>query len=171
LIGVYRLRGQRDDAGTVGYVIAGSVATLAVFAACLISPGTAIGLSMPISRRIALASFHGLEPLFGNASSSNLPMEWTYFVIFAVLVPIALFCILPLLVAVIGGWVGRHFVPIQPTIRAGIGDTTRGIEAPQTDPGSGHSQTASRGRLAAKVKQAQAAEVSFELLPSRGTFE
>ncbi len=126
LIGVYRLRGRRDDAGTVGFVIAGSVATLAVFTSCLISPETAIGLSMPISRRIALASFHGLERLFGNASSSSFPMEWTYFVIFAVLVPMALFCILPLLVAVIGGWAGRHYRPSQPTVGAGFGETTRG---------------------------------------------
>ena len=122
LIGVYRVRGRRDDAGTVGFVIAGSVATLAVFSSCLLSPATAIGLSMPISRRIALASFHGLERLFGNASSSSFPMEWTYFVIFAVLVPMALFCILPLLVAVIGGWVGRHYRPSQPTVGAGVGN-------------------------------------------------
>ena len=72
LIGVYRLRRRGDHtAGTAGYVIAGSVATLAVFTSCLISPGTAIGLSMPISRRIALASFHGLARLFGNARSPS----------------------------------------------------------------------------------------------------
>jgi hypothetical protein len=138
LIGVYRLRGRRDDAGTVGFVIAGSVATLAVFTSCLLSPETAIGLSMPISRRIALASFHGLERMFGNASSSSFPMEWTYFVIFAVLVPMALFCILPLLVALIGGSVGRRFASSQPTIRAGIGKTKRGATASDTDPGSQH---------------------------------
>ena len=68
LIGVYRLRRRGDHtAGTLGYVIAGSVATLAVFTSCLISPGTAIGLSMPISRRIALASFQGLARLSGNS--------------------------------------------------------------------------------------------------------
>ena len=66
LIGVYRLRRRGDHtAGTAGYVIAGSVATLAVFTSCLIAPGTAIGLIMPISRRIALASFYGLAWLFG----------------------------------------------------------------------------------------------------------
>jgi hypothetical protein len=126
LIGVYRsLRRGELTAGTVGFVIAGSVATLAVFTSCLISPETAIGLSMPISRRIALASFHGLERLLGNASSSSFPMEWTYFVIFAVLVPMALFCIVPLLLAVIGGWAGRHYRPSQPTVGAGFGETTR----------------------------------------------
>jgi hypothetical protein len=51
LIGVYRLRRRGGDAGTVGYVIAGSVATLAVFTSCLISPGTAMnGLTRSSSR-------------------------------------------------------------------------------------------------------------------------
>jgi hypothetical protein len=125
LIGVYRLRRRGDHtAGTVGYVIAGSVATLAVFTSCLISPEAAIGLSMPISRRIALASFHGLARLFGNTASPNRAMEWTYAVIFAVLFPIAFFCILPLLVAVIGGWVGRQFGPSRTTMGAGVRETT-----------------------------------------------
>ena len=140
LIGVYRLRGRRDDAGTVGYVIAGSLATLAVFTSCLISPATAIGLCMPISRRIALASFHGLERLFGNAASSRFPMEWTYVVIFAVLVPIAFFCILPLLAALIGGWVGRHYRPSQPTVGAGFGETTRGRSGDPEMSGTGRRQ-------------------------------
>jgi hypothetical protein len=137
LIGVYRLRRRGDHtAGTLGYVIAGSVATLVVFTACLISPGTAIGLSMPISRRIALASFQGLLRLSGNTPSPNVAMtwpllslEWTYVVIFAVLVPIAIFCILPLLAAIIGGRVGRHFGPSRPTMGAGLGETTRDVES------------------------------------------
>ena len=134
LIGVYRLRRRGDHtAGTVGYVIAGSVATLAVFTSCLISPGTAIGMLTPISRRIALASFHGLARLFGNASLPNHALEWTYAVIFAVLIPIAFFCILPLLVAVIGGRVARHFWPSRPTMGAGQGETMRGVETPNTD--------------------------------------
>ena len=50
LIGVYRLPRRGDHtAGTVGFVIAGSVATLAVFTFCLIWPGTAIGMLTPIS--------------------------------------------------------------------------------------------------------------------------
>ena len=140
LIGVYRLRRRGDHtAGTLGFVIAGSVATLAVFTACLISPGTAIGLSMPISRRIALASFQGLARLSGHGellyrgplkwTYGVRALEWTYAVIFAVIVPIAFFCILPLLAAIIGGRVGRHFGPSQPTMGAGSGDTTRGVEA------------------------------------------
>jgi hypothetical protein len=130
LIGVYRLRRRgHHTAETVGYVIAGSMATLAVFTACLISPGTAIGLSMPISRRIALASFHGLARLFGIGALPTLAMEWTYAVIFAVIMPIAFFCILPLLVAAIGGRVARHFGPGQSTMGAGLGKTTGGAEA------------------------------------------
>ena len=117
LIGVYRLRRRGDHtAGTVGYVAAGSVATLAVFTSCLISPGTAIGMLTPMSRRIALACFYGLARLFGISvlPAPNVPgwpnraLEWTYVVIFAVLIPIAFFCIPPLLVAVIGGRVARH---------------------------------------------------------------
>jgi hypothetical protein len=125
LICVYRLRRRGDDTpGTVGYVIAGSVAMLAVFRSWLIAPGTAIGMLTPISGRIALASIHGLARLFGNPWLQSRAMEWTYAVIFAVLLPIPFFCILPLLVAVIGGRVARHFGPSQPTIRAGFGETT-----------------------------------------------
>jgi hypothetical protein len=118
LIGVYRLRRREDHtAGTVGYVAAGSVATLAAFTSCLIWPGTAIGMLTPISRRIALPCFYGLARLFGIRvlPAPNVPgwpvlaLEWTYMVIFAVLIPIAFFCIPPLLVAVIGGRVARHF--------------------------------------------------------------
>ena len=56
----------------------------------------------PISRPIALASFHGLAWLFGIRvlPPPNVPgwpdraLEWTYFVIFALLIPIAFCCIL-----------------------------------------------------------------------------
>ena len=120
LIGVYRLRRRGvHTAGTVGFVIAGSTATSAVFTSCLISPGTAIGMVTPISRPIALASFHALARLSGHRellyggplkwTYGVLALEWTYFVIFAVLIPIAFFCIPPLLVAVIGGRVARYF--------------------------------------------------------------
>jgi hypothetical protein len=117
LIGVGRLRRRGDHtAGTVGFVIAGSVATLAVFTSCLISPGTAIGMLTPISQPIALASFHGLARLLGNVALPNHALEWTYAVIFAVLIPTAYFCVLPLLVAVIGGWVTRHLDVAGPSL-------------------------------------------------------
>jgi hypothetical protein len=117
LIGVYRLRRREDrSAGTVGFVIAGSAATLAVFTSCLISPGTAIGMLTPISRPIALASFHGLARLFGNAARSNPALEWTYAVIFAVLIPVAFFCIPPLVVGVIGGRVARYSDEARPSL-------------------------------------------------------
>jgi hypothetical protein len=116
LIGIYRLRRRGDHtATTVGFVIAGSAATLAVFTSCLIAPGTAIGMLMPISRRIALASHHGLAQMSGNPALQNLALEWTYAVIFAVLIPVAFFCIPPLLVGVMGGRVARHFRPSQRT--------------------------------------------------------
>src|SRR5579883_982102 len=112
LIGVYRLRRRGDHTvRTLGYVIGGCVATFAVFASCLIWPGTAIGILTRMSRPIALASFHGLARLFGNAAWPNHALEWTYAVILAVLIPMAFVCILPLLVAVIGGRVARHFGP------------------------------------------------------------
>jgi hypothetical protein len=114
LIGVYRLRRRGvHTAGTVGFVIAGSAATSAVFASCLISPGTAIGMVTPVSPPIALTSFHALARRSGHGellyrgplkwTYGVRAWEWTYGVIFAVLIPIAFFCILPLLVAVIGG--------------------------------------------------------------------
>lgn len=137
LIGVYRLRRRGDH---VGYVIAGSVATLAVFTSCVSSPATAIGMLTPLSRRIALASVHALAPLFGNAWLQSRAMEWTYVVIFAILFPMAFFCILPLLAAVIGGWVARHFGPSQPTMEAGYGAPAAGtccgsLGSPQIEPG------------------------------------
>ncbi len=75
LVGVYRLRRRGDQtAGTVGYVTAGSVATLATFTSCVISPGTAIGMLIPISRRIALTCFYGLARLFGiRGAPAELP--------------------------------------------------------------------------------------------------
>jgi hypothetical protein len=125
LIGVYRLRRRGcRTAGTVGYVAAGSVATLAVFTSCLIWPRTAFGLLTPMSRRIALACFYGLARLFGIRvlPAPAVPgwpagaLEWTYVVIFAVLIPIAFFCIPPLLVAVIGGRVARRFDVAGPSL-------------------------------------------------------
>ena len=102
---------------------AGSVATLAVFTSCVIWPETAIGLLTPISRRIALGRVQGLAPLFGNVWLHSRAMEWTFAVILTVLVPIAFFCVVPLLVAVTGGRVGRHFGPRQPAMGAGLGET------------------------------------------------
>jgi len=117
LIGVYRLRRRGDHtAGTVGYVIAVFAATLVVFISCLISPGTAIGMITPISRRIALASFHGLAWLFGNVAWPNHALEWIYALIFAVIIPIAFFSIPPLLVAVIVGRVARHLDVAGPSL-------------------------------------------------------
>ena len=62
----------------------------------------------PISRPIALAAFQGLARLFGSAASRHHALEWTYAVNFAALIPGALFCIPPLLVALIGRRVARH---------------------------------------------------------------
>ncbi len=108
-IGAYRLRRRGDHtAGTVGFVAAGSVATLAVFTSCLIAPGTAIGLIAPISRPIALAVFRGLARLSGSEAWPNHALEWTYVVILAALIPSALLCIPPLLAALIGRRVARH---------------------------------------------------------------
>jgi hypothetical protein len=127
LIGVYRLRRRGGHtAGTVGFIIAGSAATSAVFASCLISPGTAFGMVTPISRPIALASFHALAWLSGhgellyrgplNWTYGIYALEWTYAVVFAVLIPIAFFCIPPLLVAVIGGRVARYLDVAGPSL-------------------------------------------------------
>ena len=100
LIGVYRLWRENHTVGTVGFVIAGAAATLAVFTSCLISPRTAIGILTPIGRPIALASFHGLSRLVGNAAWPNRALAWTCAVIFAVLIPFAFFCIPPVVVGV-----------------------------------------------------------------------
>jgi hypothetical protein len=124
LIGVHRLRRRGDHtAGTVGYVAAGSVATLAVFTSCLIWPETAIGMVTPMSRRIALACLYGTARVFGIIvlPAPYVPgwqaraLEWAYMVIFAVLIPFAFFCIPPLLVAVIGGRVARHLAVAGPS--------------------------------------------------------
>ena len=105
-------------AATVGFVIVGSAATCAVFTSCLIWPEAAIGMVWPISRPIAVASFNALARLSGHGellyrgplefTFGVRALEWTYVVIFAVLIPIAFFCIPPLLVAVIGGRIARY---------------------------------------------------------------
>jgi hypothetical protein len=141
LVGVYRLWRRGDHtAWTVGFVVAGSAATLAVFTSCLISPATAIGMVMRISRPIALASFHALARLSGHGellyraplkmTYGVMALEWTYVVIFAILIPIAFFCFLPLLVAVISARVGRQFGPRQPTVEPDSGKTTRDVATP-----------------------------------------
>jgi hypothetical protein len=100
---------QYGDPHTVGFVMAGTAPTLAVFTSCLISPRTAIGILTAISRPIDLASFHGLSRLVGNAAWPNRALGWTYAVIFAVLIPIAFFCIPPLAVGVTWGRVAGFF--------------------------------------------------------------
>jgi hypothetical protein len=52
----------------------------------------------------------------GNAPSPTHAMEWAYAVIFAVLIPIAFFCIPALLVAVIGRRLARNFWPSRTTM-------------------------------------------------------
>ena len=125
LIGAFRLLRRRDRiAGTVGYMTAGSVATLAVFTSCLIWPETAIGMLIPMSRRIALACIYGPVRLFGirGLPAPDVPdwlaraPEWAYVVILAVFIPIAFFCIPPPLAAVIGGRVARHFDVAEPSL-------------------------------------------------------
>ncbi|MHC5539459.1 hypothetical protein ACYOEI_14675 [Singulisphaera rosea] len=122
LIGVYLLHKRHlHSARTVGFVFAGTPATLAVIACCLMSPGRMLESSMKISRKVALASFQGLAQLSGHGELlSRAPskwtfgvatLEWTYAIIFAVLAPIVLFCGLPLLFAVLGGWVTRYYRP------------------------------------------------------------
>ena len=109
LIGAYRLRWRGDHTvETVGYVIAGTVATVAVLASCLIWPETAIGMVTAISRPIALASYQGLMRLIGNVAQSNHALEWIYAVILAVLVPIACFSIPPMALAIIGAQMAQH---------------------------------------------------------------
>src|SRR5262249_28098405 len=100
-----------------------------------------------ISRRIALAIVYGLAPLFGKVWLQSRAMEWTYVVILAILIPMAFFCILPLLVAVIGGWVARHFGPSQPTMGAGFPPRDRGAggrRCPRTPAACGRIRCGSR---------------------------
>ena len=122
LIALYRLRRRgRRTAGAVGFFGAGSVATLVVFVAGLGAPETALGLLRSVGRPIALASINGLTRLLGNAAMQHWGMQLTVGVAFEVLFPIAFFCALPLLVALLGGWLGRCLRPVPSIASAGLG--------------------------------------------------
>jgi hypothetical protein len=71
---------------------------------------------MPQPHAAGTGDYYGMARLFVIIvlPARNVPgwqaraLEWAYMVIFAVLIPIAFFCIPPLLVAVIGGRVARY---------------------------------------------------------------
>ena len=114
LIAMYRLRRRANRTiGAMGFFITGTTATLVVFVSSLIAPETAFGMLRAIGRPIALASMNGLTRLFGNAAMQQWSMQLTLGIAFELLFPMAFFCLPPLLVALLGGWLAPRLAPVQ----------------------------------------------------------
>jgi hypothetical protein len=124
LIAAYRLGnpGGRTPRA-VGFLVAGSVATAWAYAGALLAPRAIEALIAHALRPPARALFAGLTNLLGDAAMGSRAIRLTIGVGFEVLAPAALFCGPPLVVAMLGGWVGQR-VGGRPT-------ATRGIPGPR----------------------------------------
>jgi hypothetical protein len=109
MIALYRLRRPgRRSTRAIGFLLAGTLATLVVFVACLVAPETALGMLRAIGRPIAEGSVNGLTRLLGNAAMQSWGTQLTLGVAFELLFPLAFFCLPPLLFALLGGWLTRR---------------------------------------------------------------
>jgi hypothetical protein len=122
LVALYRLRQRgRRTFGAIGFLVTGTVATLAVFVSCVIAPEMAIDMLRAIGRPIAMTSINGLTRLFGNAVMQQWGMQLTLGVVFEILLPMAFFCSPPLLIAILGGWLTPRLGPGQRIASARLG--------------------------------------------------
>lgn len=110
LIGVYRLRrAECRTPGAIGFLAAGSVATVLVFASCLLAPEAVGSMLRAVGRPIAMAIRNGLARQFGNAAMQGVTVRIAVGIGFEILLPAALFNLPPLAVALAGGWFARRF--------------------------------------------------------------
>jgi ABC-type Fe3+-siderophore transport system permease subunit len=105
LITLYRLRRrERRTSRAIGFLVSGVAATVVVFVLCLIAPDTVNTMIRAIDDAIAETTMSGLTWLLGNTEMHQLVMQFAVVGAFAILVPMALFCSPPLMVALLGGW-------------------------------------------------------------------
>ncbi len=103
LIALFRLRKpERRTTKSISFLLTGTAATLVVLVSCVIAPEAVLRLLRTIGRPIALASVNGMARLFGNAVMQHWTMQLTVGITFEILFPIALFCLPPLLIALLG---------------------------------------------------------------------
>ncbi len=130
LVALYRLRRRdRRTPRTIGFLVAGVAATLAVFVLCVLAPHTALGMLIATGRPIATASVSGLTRLLGNAAMQHWGTQLTVGVAFELLFPMAFFCFSPLGAALLGRWLGARARPLHRVASVGIGSEVpaRGI--------------------------------------------
>jgi hypothetical protein len=105
LVGLFRLR--RPDRLTpraIGFLIVGAVASLVVFASLTVVPGAMLGALRAICHPIAMRTINVMTRYLGNATMQSAPMQLTVGITFEVLMPLAFFCLPPLVAACSGGW-------------------------------------------------------------------
>jgi len=121
-IGWYRLwRRRQRTAGAVGFLIAGSVATVVAFGLCVAAPDTTYGAFGLIYLPIAEALSHAITRHLGNAAMQTLAGQLFDFVTVEFLIPMAIYSTPPLLVALSGGWFA-HRLSSRPRIVPAIQD-------------------------------------------------
>lgn len=122
LVSLYRLRQRAQrTAGAIGFTIVGSAGTITLFATGLIAPEPVLELISAICRPVARTSVRELTRLLGNAAIQSRPMELTLVIAFEILLPVALFCAPPLIIAVLGGQLARRARAGRPMEVATIG--------------------------------------------------
>jgi cytochrome bd-type quinol oxidase subunit 2 len=105
LIGLHSLRRVESRSNrSMGFIFFGTFATVVVFVICLAKPKESLDLMTTICRPIALGCVNGLTRFFGNSAVQGWGAQLTLGILFELLLPIALFSLPPLAIALAGGW-------------------------------------------------------------------
>ncbi len=116
LIRLYRLRKPgRRTAGAIGFCLAGSIATGVVLTTSFVAGVEVYALLQATGRPLVMPIINALTRSFGNAAMKTWPMQLTLEMTFELLLPTVLFCLPPLAVACLGGWLGRRYGPVRST--------------------------------------------------------
>ncbi len=108
-IGLYRLwRRQQRTAGTVGFLIAGSVATAVVFGSCATASETVYRTLMTIYVPLAIATENTITRYLGNVMMQTVAGQLLDAVTIELLIPMAIYSTPPLLAAICGGWLAQR---------------------------------------------------------------
>jgi hypothetical protein len=104
-ITLYRLRRRhRRTPSAIGFLVFGGAATVIVFVLCLIAPDTANRLIRTTNDAIVETSLSAFTWLFGNPEKHQFVTQFAVAFVLVILVPMALFCLPPFVVALLGAW-------------------------------------------------------------------